>query len=78
MSTAALVQTLFSLPVEERIELADELYASVPQDWQATGDEAWLKEAERRSAEMDTDPSSVLTEEEFFAGTNTRNPEHER
>lgn len=68
MSTAALVQTLFSLPVEERIELADELYASVPVYWQAADDEGWLKEAERRSAEMDTDPSSVLTEEEFFAG----------
>jgi len=68
MSTATLTQTLFSLPVAERIELADQLYASVPDDWQQSVDQAWLEEAERRDAEMDADPTKSMTEEEFYAG----------
>lgn len=52
----------------ERIALADKLYASVPENWQQAVDEAWLKEAERRSAEMDADPSIALSYEEFMAG----------
>jgi hypothetical protein len=32
MSTAALTQSLFSLPVAERVALADRLDASVPED----------------------------------------------
>jgi putative addiction module component (TIGR02574 family) len=68
MSTATLTQTLFSLPVGERIALADQLYASVPAEWQKSVDQAWLEEAERRSAEMDAEPSMVLTHEEFLAG----------
>lgn len=68
MSTATLAQTLISLPVEERIEIADQLYASIPMDWQPSADQAWLEEAERRNAEMDSCPSMVMTEEEFFAG----------
>jgi hypothetical protein len=42
MSTATLAQTLISLPVEERIEIADQLYASIALDWKATGDQALL------------------------------------
>ncbi len=66
--SASLNQTLFALPVAERIALADKLYASVPEGWQATTDQAWLQEAERRSAEMDVDPAVEITEKEFFAG----------
>ncbi|MEZ5385338.1 MAG: addiction module protein [Prosthecobacter sp.] len=62
-----MTQELFSLPAAERIALADKLYASVPEDWQQAVDEAWLEEAERRSEEMDADPSTVLTHEEFMA-----------
>ncbi|WP_395738457.1 addiction module protein [Prosthecobacter sp.] len=68
MSTAALTQSLFSLPVAERVALADRLYASVPEDWQKTVDQAWLEEATRRSEEMDADPSLELSHDEFMAG----------
>jgi putative addiction module component (TIGR02574 family) len=68
MSTDTLTQALSALPTAERIALADKLYASVPEDWQRAVDEAWLKEAERRCAEMDADPSMCLSYEEFMAG----------
>lgn len=68
MSTATLTQALFALPMAERIALADKLYASVPENWQQAVDEAWRKEAERRSSEMDADPSVALSHEEFMAG----------
>ena len=68
MSTATLTQTLLSLPVAERLALADRLYASVPEDWQQTVDQAWLEEATKRSEEMDTDSSLELSQEEFLAG----------
>lgn len=67
MSTAALAHSLFDLPVSERILLADQLYASVPDHWQRSADEAWLAEAERRSADMDADPSLEITHEAFLA-----------
>jgi len=74
MSPEILDQTLLSLPVAERIDLADRLYASVPEDWQKTADQAWLDEATRRSAEMDADPACELSHEEFLAGIHTSRP----
>ena len=75
MSTASLSQALFTLPVAERVALADQLYASVPDDWQREADQAWLKEAESRSAEMDAHPEVAMTHEEFVAGIQaTRRP----
>ena len=71
MSTASLNQALFALPVAERVALADQLYASVPDDWQREADQAWLKEAESRSAEMDAHPEVELSREEFVAGIQT-------
>jgi putative addiction module component (TIGR02574 family) len=71
MSTAVLRQSLFALPLSERIALADQLYASVPDHWQRSADEAWLGEAERRSAEMDADTSLEITHEAFLAGIKT-------
>lgn len=68
MSTATLTDTLLSLPVAERVALADRLYASVPEEWQQTVDQAWLEEATKRSEEMDADPSLELSQEEFLAG----------
>ncbi len=68
MSAAAFPESVFSLPVAERISLADRLYASVPDEWQQSADRAWLSEAERRAAEMDDDSSMELSQEEFFAG----------
>ncbi len=68
MSTASLTQALLSLPVAERVALADQLYASVPEEWQKQVDQAWLDEAASRSAQMDADPSLELSHKEFLAG----------
>lgn len=68
MSTATLTQTVLALPVAERIALADCLYASVPEEWQRKTDQAWLEEAERRSSEMEADPTLELSHEEFLSG----------
>ena len=67
MTAANITQSIFELPVEERITLADRLYASVPAEWQREADQAWLEEAERRDAEMDANPGMELTEEQFLA-----------
>lgn len=75
MSTAILTQTLFSLPVAERVALADRLYASVPDEWQKHSDQAWLDESARRSSEMDLNPEMELTHEEFLAGIQIKKPD---
>jgi putative addiction module component (TIGR02574 family) len=68
MSAATLNETLFSLPVSERLRIADELYASVPEQWIREVDQEWLAEAERRSVEMDENPDSEMSHDEFRAG----------
>ena len=68
MSVASISQSIFSLPVAERVALADQLYASVPEDWQREADQEWLAEAELRSAEMDANPGSEMSHGEFLAG----------
>jgi len=75
MSIAAISQSLLELPIAERVALADQLYASVPEDWQREADKAWLREAERRSAEMDENPNSELSHEEFLAGIEIGRPD---
>jgi putative addiction module component (TIGR02574 family) len=74
MSTASISQSLLRLPVAERVALADQLYASVPEDWQRETDQAWLTEAERRSAEMDDNPTMELSHTEFLAGIQHKHP----
>lgn len=68
MTTSSLSELLLALPVADRLALADRLYASIPPEWQTEADEAWLAEATRRSAEMDEDPSTELSHEEFLKG----------
>jgi putative addiction module component (TIGR02574 family) len=68
MSAATLSQTLFMLPIAERVAIADQLYASVPENWQRETDSAWLAEAEERSAEMDENPDAEMTHDAFLAG----------
>lgn len=68
MSAASISQSLLVLPVAERVAIADQLYASVPENWQRETDHAWLDEAGRRSAEMDENPEMELSHEEFLAG----------
>ena len=72
MPAASISQSLFLLPIAERVALADQLYASVPEDWQLETDQAWLDEAERRSAEMDENPDVVMSHEEFLSGIQTQ------
>lgn len=68
MSATSISQSLLLLPVAERVALADQLYASVPEDWQRETDQAWLSEAERRSAEIDENPEMELSHEAFLSG----------
>lgn len=68
MSTAELTQSMLALPVAQRIAIADQLYASVPEQYQAEADAAWLKEAASRSEEMEGDPSCEISYEEFKKG----------
>jgi len=72
MPAASISQSLFLLPIAERVALADQLYASVPEDWQLETDQAWLDETERRSAEMDENPDVVMSHEEFLSGIQTQ------
>jgi putative addiction module component (TIGR02574 family) len=74
MSTASISQSLLRLPVAERVALADQLYASIPEEWQIETDQAWLAEAERRSAEMDDNPTMELSHTEFLAGIQRKRP----
>jgi Putative addiction module component len=74
MSAADLTQAVFSLPVAQRIALADRLYASVPAEWQSEADRGWLDEAVARSAEMDADPSLEMSFEDFKKGVQTSQP----
>ena len=68
MPTPTICQSLFTLPIAERVALADRLYASVPEEWQSETDREWLAEVERRSLEMDESPAAGMTHEAFLAG----------
>jgi putative addiction module component (TIGR02574 family) len=67
-SGSSITQSLMALPIAERVAIADQLYASIPEDWEGAADKAWLEEAEGRSVEMDTDPSKEMSYETFLAG----------
>ena len=68
MTVAKITESIFELPIEDRITLADRLYASVPAEYQRGVDQEWLAEAERRADEMEASPDHCLTEEQFLAG----------
>ena len=51
------------LPDQDRARLADRLIASLPPDFT---DDDEIEEALRRSGEMDSDPSRVISHEDFF------------
>lgn len=58
---------LLSLPPEDRIELANFLYRSVPTD----EDEDFLAELERRRADYESGKSPGIPAEEFFHYTDS-------
>jgi len=69
MPTVTEVETIeqaLKLSDTSRAKLAEKLIASLPSPF-VDEDEDWVKEALRRDREMDDDPNSVMTEEEFFA-----------
>jgi len=66
MSVAAEAEQLaLSLPLADRAKLAEKLIVSLPSPFVDEDDE-WVEEALRRDREMDTDPETVMTHEEFF------------
>ena len=60
-SFESVLSAAFQLPVDERLRLIDELASSVPDDQPPQLSEAWLREIDRRSAEIDS--GAVATEE---------------
>jgi putative addiction module component (TIGR02574 family) len=66
ISEAETIEQALKLPDESRARLAEKLIASLPSPF-VDEDEDWVEEALRRDREMDENPDSVMTEEEFFA-----------
>lgn len=58
-----------NLSKDERIELAQRLWDSLPEDMESdpTWVASWLPEWERRMEEYQKDPSSAMDVDEFFA-----------
>lgn len=66
MPTVAEAEKLvFSLSEKDRAELVGKIIRSLPSPFVAE-DEDWVEEALRRDREMDEQPETVLTEEQFF------------
>jgi hypothetical protein len=68
MSVAGEAETIeraLNLQDSSLAKLDEQLIASLPSPF-VEDDEDWLEEALRRDVEMDENPSSVMTEEEFF------------
>ncbi|MCU0772600.1 MAG: addiction module protein [Verrucomicrobia bacterium] len=67
-----LLEEALSLPLPERIELADEIYRSVDRETDETILPGVLAEMERRDAEHEANPTSGCTieevEKELFKG----------
>lgn len=66
VSEAETTEQALRLPDSSRAKLAEKLIASLPSPF-VDEDEDWVEEALRRDREMDENPDSVMTEEEFFA-----------
>ena len=65
VSEAETIEQALRLPDSSRAKLAEKLIASLPSPF-VDEDEDWVEEALRRDREMDEDPDSVVTQEEFF------------
>ncbi len=71
ITEAETVRQALRLPDASRAKLAEKLIASLPSPVVAE-DEDWVEEAVRRDREMDEDPDSVMTHEEFFKSLRKR------
>ena len=56
-----------ALPESSRAEVAARLLASLESPIDSLSDEALVEEAQKRSEQMDNDPSCVVTHEQFMA-----------
>jgi putative addiction module component (TIGR02574 family) len=66
VSEAETIEQALKLSDASRAQLAEKLIASLPAPF-VDEDEDWVEEALRRDREMDENPDSVMSEEEFFA-----------
>lgn len=64
MSVAEVEKLVLSLPIIERARIADRIIESLPEDF-IDPDE--MEIALQRDQEMEEDPSTVLSHEDFFA-----------
>ena len=65
ISETETIEQALKLPDSSRARLAEQLIASLPSPF-VDDDDDWVEEALRRDREMDENPDSVMTEEEFF------------
>jgi hypothetical protein len=65
MKTTDLQQAVLDLPKQERALLAQLLLESLDQSSEANVQELWLREAERRAAEIDRGEVQLLTATEL-------------
>ena len=73
MGKQELVAEILSLPVEERIDLVEAIWASISAVPEALPLTNWQKaELDRRVEEMEADPDGGLTMEEVFADIRRR------
>ncbi len=73
MSVIAEAEELaLSLSDSDRAKLAEKLIASLPSPF-VEEDEEWVEAALQRDREMDENPDSVMTHEEFFASLRDHN-----
>lgn len=62
-----------ALSATERILLAETIWEDIPPaDWPLP-DAQWIAEAQRRSAELDADPSIALSREELWRRVDAKN-----
>ncbi len=65
VTEAETVEQALRLPDSSRAKLVEKLIASLPSPFVAEDDD-WVDEALRRDREMDEDPGSVMSQDEFF------------
>jgi putative addiction module component (TIGR02574 family) len=64
-TTKSLLESALALPEAERMAMAEALWQSLPVDAEELEDEAFADELERRSEEMDRDPSASISWEDL-------------
>lgn len=66
MDTQTLIDEAIALPVEQRSQVIESILASLNQP-NSEIDKQWIKIAQKRLAEMESDKSLTISSEEVFA-----------